>query len=356
MPLSSEPLEIEFRSIVEQSSDAVIVLDAQGRITYHSPSLAQLLAQEFHGRELCELVHAEDASSLRAFVENPLDVIDVRIRHRDASWRWLSLVATRSALDCSLIVNARDVTGTRLMVGQLAATVAHEFNNVLMGIQPFAELMLRPGIDPEFITRGARTILTSIARGKRVSHDMLRFAHPVEPKLATLELRAWWRDAASELKEAAGPTPIECAIPRQLAVLADGAQLTIAIAQLVSNARDAISRNGRITIVARHPGAEETFAFGVVRSAHNFVQLSVADNGCGMSDEVARRALDPLFTTKSQGATGLGLAIVQQIVTRHGGSLFVQSAPQQGTTIHLFLPRVANTDVCPEIEHIAIAG
>jgi PAS domain S-box-containing protein len=359
--------EQHFRSILEHISDTVTIVDAHGAIEYHSPSLERLLhvpSKELIDHLFIEFVHPEDVDTVSAFFaaqfanQGASDAIDVRIRHRGGPWRLLSMVATTRNIGgvSSLVVNGRDVTEKRLLVaqleqanrvnslGRLAATVAHEFNNVLMGMQPFAELMQRPGVDPATVTRGARSIINSIARGKRVTLDILRFTHPAQPTFAPVDLRTWWERTAPELSSLGGGIRIECTVPPRLAVTADAAHLTQLVSNLISNARDAMPDGGSLLMTARRPLQDEMFDFGVVRAAHRFVQLSVTDTGHGMSEEVVRHAFDPLFTTKLNGGTGLGLAVVHQIVSRHGGSIFIVSKPGQGTTFHVFLPAASSIE------------
>lgn len=354
--------ERHFRSIIENISDTITVLDAQGRIQYYSPSMARLLGydgEELPARLFVDLLHPEDRRAAENFFAAQLEApdesatLDARILHCDGSWRWLSMVTTsrREHATPTLIVNGRDVTERRLLLGQLeqanrvnslgrlAATVAHEFNNVLMGMQPFAELMQRPGISQQAVAKGSGYIVNSIARGKSVALDILRFTQPAQPSLVPLDLASWWERLAPELQVWTGNNiRFEWDVPRDLVVLADAAQLSQVLSNLVSNARDAMRKGGSLRVSARRPAPRETFRFGVVRDPQNFVQISVSDTGVGMTDEVARHAFDPLFTTKQNGGTGLGLAVVHQVVARHGGSIFISTKPDEGTTFHLFLP------------------
>jgi nitrogen-specific signal transduction histidine kinase/ActR/RegA family two-component response regulator len=244
-------------------------------------------------------------------------------------------VTERGLLEAQLI-QANRLAG----LGRLAATVAHEFNNVLMGMQPFAELMQRPDAAPAMISRGAWHIANSIQRGKRIALDILRFTQPAEPVTATVNLGDWWADFLPEAEGMLGNiVRIESDIPPGLHAVADRGQLSQVLANLVANSRDAMPGGGVFTVRAGEPQAGALYPFGVVPHSEEFVQISVTDTGCGIPPHAMSSVFEPLFTTKQSGGTGLGLAVAHQILTQHRGYLFVESRPGRGTTFHLFLPR-----------------
>lgn len=350
-----------FRTIIENVSDLITVIDVAGVINYVSPSVVRALgssSEELTNRAYTELVHSEDMAEAGAVFMRQLTTpeavgaLDARIRHGDGNWRWYSIVVTNRLVDgkvASVIVNARDITERRQLLsqleqanrvnglGRLAATVAHEFNNVLMGMQPFAELIQRPKITPEMAARGAGYIASSIARGKRVAMDILRFTQPAQPTLDRVVLRDWWANLLPEVKAGTeNNVRLAWTFPQGLAVIADEGQLCQVFSNLISNARHAMLAGGNLALVARRPAAGETFRFGIVPSPESYVQISVSDTGCGIPPEIIGSVFDPLFTTKRNGGTGLGLAVVHQIVTNHGGVIFVESTPGAGTTFHAF--------------------
>jgi signal transduction histidine kinase len=112
-------------------------------------------------------------------------------------------------------------------------------------------------------------------------------------------------------------------------ILADPDLLIRALQNLLLNAIDAMPSGGELTIRTRR--------------ADNTVRIDVSDTGRGLTQEERRRLFTPYYTTKQHG-TGLGLAIVQSIVADHGGTIRVESRPGQGTTFHIELPHVSNTD------------
>ncbi len=219
--------------------------------------------------------------------------------------------------------------------------MAHEFNNVLMGMQPFTELMQRPDATPSVITKGAWHIANSIQRGKRIASDILRFTQPAQPVTALVDLGEWWLKFAPEAETVVGNSVqiVSTIEPHGTCVVADEAQLSQVMANLVANARDAMPAGGTLTIRAKAPSVDAAFAFGVVPHAEDFVQLSVSDTGRGMTADVLQRAFEPLFTTRKSGGTGLGLAVAHQVLLQHGGFIFAESEPSRGTTFHMFLPR-----------------
>ena len=105
---------------------------------------------------------------------------------------------------------------------------------------------------------------------------------------------------------------------------------------LVINARDAMTANGRITI-----GLSEANSPRRDRDEGTYVVLDVSDTGNGMDAETRARMFEPFFTTKGERGTGLGLAIVDQIVALAGGFIDVESAVGRGTSVRIYLPRIA---------------
>ncbi len=207
------------------------------------------------------------------------ETIALRLRHSNGTWRHFE-VAAKNVLNhrnngtnssngtdgtvSAIVATARDITERKLMekqleqahrltsLGKLAATVAHEFNNVLMGMAPFAELMQRPSMAPDLVARGARHIAASVARGKRVVQELLRFTQPAEPELAPLHLANWWGALAAEMRAMlSNEIAIETDLPANAPpVVADPSQLVQVFANLVATARDAMPQGGTLTIRA----------------------------------------------------------------------------------------------------------
>jgi PAS domain S-box-containing protein len=370
--------EEQFRSIIENAADIIAIVELDGRIRYESPSVERVLGYPPNvlvGRTFLDFVHPDDTSLaadlLARQIVDPAAIqrVELRGRHHDGSWRSFEVIAnnlvTRGQVS-GIVMNARDITERKLLeaqlveakrlggLGRLAATVAHEFNNVLMGMQPFAELLQRPDAAPTTIAKSAWHIANSIQRGKRVVLEILRFTQPHPPVTTAVDLGEWWETFARDAEVILGNMiSIVSTIPsRGLYAVADRTQLSQVMGNLVANARDAMSGKGTLTVGANDLKPDATFSFGMVPHPDRFVQISIRDTGTGMAAEVMDRVFEPLYTTRESGGTGLGLAVAHQVLTQHGGYIFVESEPAHGSTFHLFLPRA----IPPSSDKVTLAA
>jgi two-component system cell cycle sensor histidine kinase/response regulator CckA len=357
--------EEHFRSIIENVSDIIAIIELNGRFRYGSPSVSRVLGYPrafLTSVAAIDIIHPDDVARASAFLASKIadpaaiQSIELRVRHQEGAWRSFEIVATsliKNGRTSGVVINARDITERKLLeaqlvqanrlggLGRLAATVAHEFNNVLMGMQPFAELMQRPDATPEIISKGTWHISNSIQRGKRIVLEILRFAQPHLPVTTAIDLGEWWKTFAPEAEAVLGNViSLVSEIPDSgLCVMADRGQLSQVLANLVANARDAMPAGGSLTVNAKALQPDARFPFGAVPHPERFVEISICDTGRGMAAEVMDRVFEPLFTTKQSGGTGLGLAVAHQVITQHGGYIFVDSEPDHGSNFHLFLPR-----------------
>lgn len=224
-------------------------------------------------------------------------------------------------------------------LGRVAASIAHEFNNVLMGIQPNVEVIQRKA--PAEMSKVVESITSSVRRGKRITEEILRFTRPTDPQLQSVGMREFFDAWQEEVRSLLGSSVIlDLRLPLdEIHVSADPLLIAQVFTNLAVNARDAMEARGGgiLTIEAEAATSFSTFRFGVVRSPDRYAHFRVKDTGTGISSDRLHHLFEPLFTTK-RGGTGLGLAISHQIVTRHGGHIFVESEVGLGTTFHIFLP------------------
>lgn len=214
-------------------------------------------------------------------------------------------------------------------LGQLSAGVGHDLRNPLAAITS-ALFVLRRRLDKAGALEGPAAEPLALAEREveacqRIVTDLLDYARETTLELAPVPLEPLLRECASLVRTPPEVT-VELQLPADLpAPSAERGRLRQVFTNLLQNGVEAIppGRPGRVTVTGRAtPGG---------------VELSVRDDGVGMSEQTRRRLFEPLFTTKKQG-TGLGLAIVESLVRQHGGRLGVESAPGQGATFTVALP------------------
>lgn len=275
--------------------------------------------------------------------------VRVRIRRDGGETRFLRLQAKRDGP--RLLGSVTDVTDeqreTRRLsgLGHLAATMAHEFKNVLMGIGTFAEVVRRRTAGEVQVQNAVAQIQQSLGRGRRITDEVLRFTREPAPVMAPVDVRRWLSDFLPEAAALTGDRA-EVAVEGEPLIRGDIALLNQVLANLIINARDAAPA-GPIRMIARpilDACVDPTMA--------ERVELIVADRGSGIAPELRDRIFEPLFTTK-RGGTGLGLAVVQQVVTAHGGTVEVESEAGRGTEVHLRFPRFRGESATAEPRRIS---
>lgn len=234
-------------------------------------------------------------------------------------------------------------------VGRMAGSVAHDFNNVLVGILGYCEL-LEGDLDDPLAQERLREIRRSAKRAGDLVQQLLSFGRrrPLEPE--RLDLARVVRDLEGLLARAAGErVAIDLDLEDVGTVEVDRSGLEQVLMNLVVNARDAMDGNGDLRIGMR----ETTLPEGAGKAPPSLPQgsyalLSVSDDGCGMDRKTLEHAFEPFFTTKPEGkGTGLGLPTVYAFAERSGGAVTVESAPGEGTTFRIYLP-LLEADVISE--------
>jgi signal transduction histidine kinase len=239
-------------------------------------------------------------------------------------------------------------------VGQLAGGVAHSFNNLLLVIQGHTHILLSSLSLSGGLQRNAKEILTATENAASLTRQLLAFSRKqiLQPKV--LDLNALISQTAELLPSLLGPD-LEldlCLDPALGRVRADPGQVEQVIMNLVVNARDAMPEGGKLKIETTNARSDWQSSVHPERGGQEGIILAISDNGCGMDEETRSRIFEPFFSTKEKGkGTGLGLSMVYGTVEQSGGLIKVTSAPGAGTTIQIWLPRVAEDEeaaVLPE--------
>jgi C4-dicarboxylate-specific signal transduction histidine kinase len=231
-------------------------------------------------------------------------------------------------------------------VGTLAGGVAHQFNNILAGIQGYAALGLRqPGLSPE-LARFLKDIVALADRGANLTRQLLTFARKPVLTRYPINLPGLLSETAAMLRQTMDvkvelPEPIGDGQP--LRVLADASQLQQVLVSLAQNARDALAQPEPIHFRLESALLDDfVTAFPEDVPPGDYALVEIRDHGQGMTSEVLEHAFDPFFTTKELGQrAGLGLPVAWGITQGHDGHLTLDSSENQGTTVRLYLPRLA---------------
>ncbi|HEY3856096.1 MAG TPA: ATP-binding protein [Verrucomicrobiae bacterium] len=227
-------------------------------------------------------------------------------------------------------------------VGQLAAGVAHDFNNILTIIQGHADLLLQGPDSREEKAKAVSSIASAAERAGKLIKQLLVFSRKQVMRQRALQLNEVAQNLVPMLRGLLGDTVNLQFIPApNLPPLsADLGMLEQVLVNLVLNARDAMPRGGRLTITTSQQTLEPVATvLNPEARPGEFVCLSVADTGCGMTQTTLGHLFEPFFTTKEPGkGTGLGLATVYGIVKQHQGWIIVDSQLDAGSTFTIFLP------------------
>jgi two-component system cell cycle sensor histidine kinase/response regulator CckA len=362
--------ERRFRSLIEKSSDLIVVLDAERRISFWSPSATADLgwtSEEVVGKtqQGLGLIHADDVhpfeEALRAAAsgEKSTRRVDVRYRRKDGSWRLFQAVAQDLLADPAVdgvVVNARDVTEEREAeeqlgraqrldsIGRLAGGIAHDFNNLLTVILSSTE-GLRKDLDEgaPLVREDIDRIQSAGERARDLTRQLLAVGRKQVIAPVVLDPNEVVRDSERLLRRLIGEN-IELGVSLETEpwlVRSDQGRLEQVLLSLALNSRDAMPSGGHLFISTRNdpvgPANGESPKPGEEKE---WVRLTVRDSGPGMSAEVRAHLFEPLFATTPHGkVTSLGLAAVHGTVEQLGGKISVKSAPGKGTEVFIWLPR-----------------
>ena len=221
-------------------------------------------------------------------------------------------------------------------LGVFATGIAHEIRNPLTAIKVHLFSLKqshRPGTSEH---EDVQVIENEINRLELIVKEFLQFARPAEPEFRTLPLGKILQDIHQLLETEFSRKGIQLSVERvaEEMVRVDPNKFKQVLLNLAQNGAQAITGGGTVTLRSR-------FDKRVLHGQLSPVTIiEVADTGSGMPLEVQKRLFDPFFTTKEQG-TGLGLPIAARIIEKHGGAIEYQTAPNQGTTFSIILPRVS---------------
>ncbi len=340
-------MELYTDNVIESMPAGLITLNIEGRI-----AACNKQAEAITGKSLSRLqgkILSEELRSFPAIVPQSAPLMEVPFMYRHNNKSVPVRISTSVLFDgdgqrSGLVIIIRDVgeiakieqkleQSRRLAaLGRMAAGIAHEIRNPLGTIRGFAQLFVNKFKAHPEERQYAEMMVAEVDRLNRTISALLQFSRPREPEFKTVNLNKLLQKTqsfmADDFKNQAIDFHLELP-PEEIIIQADSDLLQQIILNLLHNALDATDSSGRVVLGAAHR------AKGAA--------LWVADNGCGLPPEDKERMFDPFFTTKKSG-TGLGLAVVHQIISQHGASLKVETAPGRGCSFTIIFQQGADKE------------
>jgi PAS domain S-box-containing protein len=368
--------EARFRTVIENASDMIVVLDRRGEILFQSPSSNRLLGRtpdELVGRNALEFTHPDDlplAEQALARAAGPLDLpltVKLRLRHADGSYRLMECVGREVPGEGPggyIVINCRDITeSTELQeklrqtqkleaLGTLAGGIAHDFNNILGAMLAFTELARLDNPDNPPLNEHLREVTHAGKRATDLVRQILSFSRQQPHERKPMSLAPVIQEVLRMLRSTLPTTlEIDARLPETLPhVSVDATQMHQVVMNICTNAAQAMRGRGRLLLSLEvcevEPGAPSPHP---KLGPGAYLRLTIDDTGHGMDSVTLSRAFEPFFTTKGPGAgTGLGLAVAHGIVNEHDGAIGVASTPGLGTTVTIHLPIVRGSTPAPK--------
>jgi len=362
----------KYRELFERTGDAILIIE-NGQFRDCNEATVRLL--RYGGKAELLNTHPSQLSPPhqpdgRASYEKAEEMMRIAMERGSHRFEWEHKRADGEVFPVEVLLTAvsveedrqilhtvwRDITDRKLAeekllqaqkldsIGLLAGGVAHDFNNMLSGIMGHASLLLDMEQDPDR-SSSLSEILRAAEHSADLTRKLLAFGRRGKYLVAAVGLNLIV-DEVTELLAHSFDKKIEFAFrldPGLHNVDADPGQMHQVVMNLCVNACQAMPRGGTLTVTSTNLKipAEGDPAWPELRLG-NFVELTVRDDGVGMTEDVRLRAFEPFFSTREDGdvkGTGLGLSTVYGIVQNHGGGVHISSQPNAGTTVTVRLPR-----------------
>jgi len=356
--------ENRYRTALEANPDSVIVYDMKGRVTYLNPTFTRVFGwslEERLGKKMDMFVPEEDWPTTNLMIKKVLagedvsgfetsrftkagDIIPVSISG--------AIFNDRDGNPAGSVVNLRDIGEQKRLeaqiqqsqkmeaIGTLAGGIAHDYNNLLMGILGNLSLISLDFDSSHPYYAKLKNIEKYVQSGAALTKQLLGFAKGGKYEVKPVDLN----DLIEKSSEMFSRTKKEIRICRKYqkkiwSVEVDSNQIEQVLLNLYVNAGQAMLGGGELYLETNNVTLNEDHARHFSAKSGNYVKISVKDTGVGMDENTLKRIFDPFFTTKDRSmGTGLGLASAYGIIKNHGGIINANSVIEQGSTFDVYLP------------------
>lgn len=366
--LVAETQQQRLESMLEHLPEGVVVVDADLRLVLANP-VAKTYLRALTDQETTDILNHLGGCPIEELLLPPIEGRSHEVEANGPPYNIFEVEARSLAVgpeSGGWVLVLRDVTEDRRVqervqqqerlaaVGQLAAGVAHDFNNILTGIIGFADLLWKRPDMPESAQSRLERIVQQGERGAHLVRQILDFSRASVSQLMSLDLAPFVKETAKFLERTI-PESIRIVLdidPGEHYVNADPSRLQQVLTNLAVNAWDAMPAGGELKFrIGRFKRMLGELPPCLGMPPGEWVTLSVSDNGMGIPSDVLPHVFEPFFTTKGPGkGTGLGLAQVYGIVKQHEGYISAESQDGKGTTLCIYLPSLVVQQPLPRRE------
>jgi len=364
--------EERYRILVQHAKDAIFVLQGE-RIKFMNPIAVEIMGYtnaRIADRPFIDFVHPDDRERImdlyirRLKGEDLPDRVAFRIIVKEGEVRDVDLNSALSKWDGKpAVLNfLRDVTIQKKMetqlqnsqkmeaLGTLAGGIAHNFNNLLMGIHSNASLCLMKGNFSPSENKYMDTISKLVQSGSRLTNQLLDYARGRTCELNSVDLNNLIGNVSETLSATKKQIRIRHRLDQNIpCITADRGQIEQILLNLLLNANDAMPDGGDIVIeTAFVSGTGAKKIHSDLANTNDYVRLKVSDTGIGIPRKIRNRIFEPFFTTKGLGnGTGLGLSTAYGIAKNHRGTITVESKAGKGAAFYVYLPATQDAGHTP---------
>ena len=356
--------EKRYRTVLEANPDSVIVYDLEGRVTYLNPTFTRVFGWKLEdrlGKKMDMFVPEEDWPNTKRMIEKVLAGENVSgiETHRYTKAGNIIPVSISGAIyndrdgnPAGSVVNLRDISEQKKLeaqmqqsqkmeaIGTLAGGIAHDYNNLLMGILGNVSLISLDFDSSHPYYKKLKNIEKYVRSGADLTKQLLGFAKGGKYEVKPVDIN----DLLEKSSEMFSRTRKEIRIHRKYqkdiwSVEVDLSQIEQVLLNLYVNAGQAMPGGGNLYLQTENVTLNENYVRHFSAKKGDYVKISVKDTGVGMDEDTIKRIFDPFFTTKDRSrGTGLGLASAYGIIKNHGGIINAHSMIGQGSTFDVYLP------------------
>ncbi|MEJ2155794.1 MAG: PAS domain S-box protein [Desulfobacteraceae bacterium] len=358
--------EERFRVALEANPDPVLLCDTNRRVVYCNPAFTRIFGwsqKESKGRLLDTFFPEGERNEISGAVArllsgNAMPVTETHHLTNKKEQRPVEITGgfygDASGAPVGCILNIRDTSEQKRLqrhlrqtqrlrsLGRLAGGIAHNFNNLLMGIQGSVELIQACDDLDAQSEENLLNISQCVNSGAELTRQLLGMARGGKYTLEPLDINENIRNCLEEFSGGAPEIQINWNLEKSVwEIEADRSQIHTVLSSLFDNARQAMPKGGCLFVTSENVTLQDETTHHDLRPGR-FVKISFSDSGCALDSDAQEHIFDPFYTTLSmKTGEGLGLAAAYGITRNHGGVITVESTQEKGTTFHIYLPAVA---------------